>query len=106
MRFAVGVKSLFVEGLDSMHVGVHSGDMNSYEGPATNPSNPNEDGLTFTAWQHKVDAVLVSLCGLTSSDLADYPSYDLWNDSVSPFEAAVVCLEEWNDFPADLLPGA
>lgn len=68
-----------------------------------NPTNPNEDGLTFAQWNVKVDAVLLSLCGLTAGDLADYPSYDLWNDSVPPAEAAEVCLFEWNDFPEDLL---
>jgi hypothetical protein len=63
-----------------------------------NPTNPNEDGLTFAAWQVLVDIELVELCGLTAACLADYPSYDLWNDSVSPREAAEVCLVEWNDF--------
>jgi hypothetical protein len=68
-----------------------------------NPDNPNEDGLTFAQWQVQVDRHLVDLCGLTAGCLADYPSYDLWNDSVPPLEAARICLSEYNDFPEDLL---
>lgn len=68
----------------------------------TNPTNPNEDGLTFREWQKLVDRELIRLCGLTAGCLADYPSYDLWNDSVPPLEAAVVCLTEWNDFSLPL----
>jgi hypothetical protein len=49
-----------------------------------NPTNPNEDGLTFAQWQEQVDQHLHKLCGLGASDLADYPSYDLWNDSCPP----------------------
>jgi hypothetical protein len=66
-----------------------------------NPTNQNEDGLTFAQWNVKVDAELRKLCGLTAACLADYPSYDLWNDSVPPAEAAEVCLCEWNDWDPD-----
>ena len=62
----------------------------------------NEDGLTFDQWQLRVDNMLLGMCGLTADDLADYPSYDLWADGVSPKEAAMICLEDWNDFPSDL----
>jgi hypothetical protein len=68
-----------------------------------NPTNPNEDGLTFAQWNAKVDAVLLSLCGLDSGCLADAPYYDMWNDSVPVAEAAHEVLVEWNDYPEDLL---
>jgi hypothetical protein len=68
-----------------------------------NPTNPNEDGFTFAQWQFEVDIALVDLCGLTAACLADYPAYDMWNDSVPPGEAAECCLTEYNDFPSDLL---
>lgn len=62
----------------------------------------NELGLTFDQWQLHVDNVLIGMCGLVAGDLADYPSYDLWADGVTPREAAMYCLEEYNDFPPDL----
>lgn len=68
-----------------------------------NPNNPNEDGLTFAEWQKAVDRELIRLCDMPADCLADYPAYDMWNDSVPPLEAAVECLVEWNDYPADLI---
>lgn len=70
---------------------------------STNPTNPNEDGLTLDQWLKAVDWHLLAMSGMTAECLADYPTYDMWNDSVPPAEAAQVCLVEWNDFPEDLL---
>ena len=58
----------------------------------------NDDGYTFEKWQVAVDMVLLRKCGLPADCLADYPSYDLWADYVSPSEAADICLVEWNDY--------
>lgn len=60
--------------------------------------------LSFADWNTAVDRELIRLAGLTADCLADYPSYDLWNDGLTPREAAEECLVEWNDFPADLIP--
>lgn len=63
----------------------------------------NDDGLTFAQWQRKVNRWVLGICGVTTEDLADYPSWDLWADGVSPREAAEICLVDWNDFDPDLL---
>ncbi len=63
----------------------------------------NTDGLTLAAWLDKVDHELVHLCDMPHDCLADFPIWDLWNDDVSPAEAAYICLVEWNDFPSDLI---
>lgn len=74
--------------------------------PTINPFdpklNPNEDGLIYDEWINLVDMELLRICGVQSADLADFPSYDLWNDSISPYEAAECCLVEWNDYPESL----
>ena len=43
---------------------------------------------TLREWMAKVDAQLRAICGLTSSDLADQPFGDWFEDGVSPREAA------------------
>lgn len=63
----------------------------------------NADGLTFSRWLKKVDQVINKLVGLTTADLADFPSYDMWADSLNPTDAATECLIEWNDLDPDLL---
>jgi hypothetical protein len=65
--------------------------------------NPNENGLIYDEWMRLVDQVLIGICGLDSTCLADGPSYDSWNDGLTPVDYAEVLLVEWNEFPADLL---
>lgn len=43
---------------------------------------------TFTSWKIEVDAALVAKCGLESSDLADCPYRDWYEDGVRPSAAA------------------
>ena len=53
----------------------------------------------FRAWKRKVDAVLTRTCGLSSSDLADQPYRDWFDDGVTPAQAAKMVLEE-EGFPS------
>jgi len=57
----------------------------------------------FTAWLHKVDAVLVGACGLGVDDLADAPYADYFADEMIPHGAAAYVLSEWNDMDEGLL---
>lgn len=50
--------------------------------------------MTFEQWMKKVNAKLVATCGLESSDLADIAYYDLFEDGLSPAEAAKEALAE------------
>jgi hypothetical protein len=54
----------------------------------------NGDGLTFPEWLDRLDASLSARCGLVSDDLADFASWDAWNDAMSPAEAATMLLED------------
>lgn len=56
--------------------------------------HPNLDGLTYDQWMRKVDAVVRDWAGVSVHDLADFPSFDMWADSVPPEEAAELVLEE------------
>lgn len=58
----------------------------------------NDDGLTFDEWLAEVDAVIGRKIGLTSADLADFPSWDLWHDGVSPADGAAECVERDDTF--------
>jgi hypothetical protein len=53
---------------------------------------------TFQQFMQKVDRELVSRCGLTHRDLADFAFYDAYSDECDPAEVAVEILQE-NDFP-------
>ena len=55
---------------------------------------------TYDGWMKKVDAVLMSICGLTSSDLADGPSRDAYDSGESPRSYALQLLED-EGFPLD-----
>ena len=52
----------------------------------------NIDGLTLAQWLKKVDTIVAGRIGLTSADLADFCSYDLWADGASPADAAGECI--------------
>lgn len=65
-----------------------------------NPDNANEDGLTYGEWLARVDEHLLRICGFTHRDLPDTNTYDLWNDSVPPREAAEEILAEDELFQA------
>ncbi len=58
--------------------------------------------MTFQQYMQKVDAEIAGICGLSSLDLADVCFRDMFDDGVSPREAAEECLE-YSDFPMDLL---
>jgi hypothetical protein len=47
----------------------------------------------FALWMLMVDRRLRNACGLTSRDLADFPSYDEYESGSSPAEGARACLE-------------
>ena len=38
----------------------------------------NCDGLSYTVWMRRVNTWLIAQCGLSSDDLADGPSWDMW----------------------------
>ncbi len=59
--------------------------------------------LSFPQWLNALDYHLVALCGLDHHSLADGPLRDLYDDQVSPCEAAEVLLVDYNDLPDDLL---
>lgn len=54
--------------------------------------------LTFQQWMQQVDRELVSRCGLTHRDLADFKFHDAYADECDPTEVAVEVLQE-NNFP-------
>ena len=58
--------------------------------------------MTYQQYMQQVDAELLKICGLTHSDLSDFCSRDLYEDGVSPREAAEECLE-MSDFPMEML---
>ncbi len=53
----------------------------------------NDDGITFAAWQREVDLEVSSRIGVSASDLADYPSWSLWDACIDPVDAAGECIE-------------
>lgn len=42
--------------------------------------------MTFEEWYAECDAWLTAKCGLGVDDLADGPSWDAWNDGLTPAE--------------------
>lgn len=56
--------------------------------------------MTFERWMDQVDRILASMCGFTSSDLADIAYWDMWHDGASPQEAAEEALNN-EGFPFD-----
>jgi len=58
--------------------------------------------MTFSQWMKRVDCEIMSISGLCSGDLADRPYYDQFEDEISPYDAAIECLE-YNDYPVELL---
>ena len=46
------------------------------------------NGRTFKQWMGAVDAIISRRFGMTSSDLADTTYWDMWNDEMTPAEAA------------------
>jgi len=46
------------------------------------------NGRTFKQWMGAVDAIISRRIGMTSSDLADTTYWDMWNDEMTPAEAA------------------
>ena len=56
----------------------------------------------FNQYMKRVDAELTAICGLSSGDLGAVCYYDMFNDEISPYDAALECLEQ-SDFPMDLV---
>jgi len=52
----------------------------------------------FEQYMRRVNKHLVSLCGLSSDDLADAPYWDYFEDGMTPRDAAETALVEWNDW--------
>jgi hypothetical protein len=48
----------------------------------------------FRIWMMDVDAAMLNICGLSSDDLADACYRDMFDDEVSPQEAAETVLED------------
>lgn len=67
-------------------------------------SNDNEtrNGLTFSNWLDKLDAVLIQKIGLSHRDLADFNSFDAWDSEMTPEEGAFECMSG-DDIYADAL---
>jgi hypothetical protein len=57
-------------------------------------AEPKDQPDTYEAWMRQVDRVISSKIGLTSEDLSDFNSRDLYDAGVSPEEAADECLSE------------
>lgn len=49
--------------------------------------------MSFHDWMRAVDRELASICGFESADLADQTYRDWHGDGFSPFEAALMALE-------------
>ena len=56
--------------------------------------------MTFEEWIAKVDAILISICGLGHSDLPDMAYWDSWDDGVTPQEMVEDVLED-NHWPME-----
>lgn len=56
----------------------------------------------FKEYMKAVDRELTTICGLSSGDLSDVCYYDMFEDEIPPYDAAIECLEQ-SDFPMDLL---
>ena len=54
----------------------------------------NDSGLTFKQWLAEANAACEEICGLGLNDLADGPSWDMWNDDCPPREYAEELLVE------------
>lgn len=50
--------------------------------------------MTFQQWMRKVDGEIAKRCGLSSGDLADQCYRDMYEDGLTPAEAADEVLEE------------
>lgn len=66
----------------------------SREEEVGNEQDKNDSGYTFKRWMHEVDKEISGVCGLTSSDLADWRYYDGWQDDMTPTEVALEVLTE------------
>ena len=51
-------------------------------------NNTTINDLTFKNWMVEVDRIIARRFGITSSDLADTTYWDMWNDEMTPAEAA------------------
>ncbi len=58
--------------------------------------------MTYEEWMKAVDEILTTKIGLSSSDLPDFPSRDLYDSEVDPMEGAESCLQH-SEFPMELL---
>lgn len=56
----------------------------------------------YKLWMQQVDRELTAICGLSSGDLADFCSRDMFEDGLEPYETAIECLEQ-NEFPMELI---
>jgi hypothetical protein len=57
------------------------------------PWDPNDYNL-FKVWMAAVDREVLAVSGLTTTDLADQPFADWFQDGVEPAEAAEMLLED------------
>tara|TARA_R110000744_G_scaffold146693_2_gene259570 strand:+ start:630 stop:845 length:216 start_codon:yes stop_codon:yes gene_type:complete len=46
------------------------------------------NGRTLKQWMAEIDAIISKRFGISSSDLADTTYWDMWNDEMTPTEAA------------------
>ena len=46
------------------------------------------NGRPFKQWMADIDAIISKRFGISSSDLADTTYWDMWNDEMTPTEAA------------------
>jgi len=67
--------------------------------------NETRNGLTFKQWLKQVDSNLHGRIGLSHDDLADFCSYDCWNDEMSPQEGADECLSNDDIYAEPLANG-
>ena len=61
-------------------------------------NNTTINDLTFKNWMVEVDRIIARRFGITSSDLADTTYWDMWNDEMTPAEAADEALSN-DDLP-------
>lgn len=58
--------------------------------------------ISYDRWMRKVDAIVEDLIYVSVHELVDYDSYGLWQDGISPREAAEIIIEYDGTF-ADML---
>jgi hypothetical protein len=57
---------------------------------------------SYDLWMDDIDKIILPIIGLTTHDLCDFPSRDMFLDGCTPLEGAISVLE-FSDAPQDII---